>query len=48
MSNYTGSNKHVIIQDDSGIFSAVSFPDASDGSVTFHYEKGSASEKANL
>ena len=43
MSNYAGGTKHVLIRDDSGFFAGVAFPDASDGSVTFHYEKGATS-----
>lgn len=40
MTGYSGGTKHVGIIDDSGLFAAVSFPDAPDGSVVFHYIKG--------
>jgi ABC-2 type transport system permease protein len=40
MTGYSGGTKHVGIIDDSGLFSAVNFPDATDGSVVFHYVKG--------
>jgi ABC-2 type transport system permease protein len=39
MTGYSGGTKHVGIIDDSGLFSAVNFPDAPDGSVVFHYVK---------
>jgi ABC-2 type transport system permease protein len=39
ITSYSSSNKHVAIVDDSGIFSAVAFADAPDGSVIFQREK---------
>ncbi|MCW3125305.1 MAG: hypothetical protein JWO03_963 [Bacteroidetes bacterium] len=45
MSNYSGSSKQVGIIDDSGLFAAVTFPDAADGSVVFHYEDGTKTKE---
>ena len=39
MAGYSSGNKKVAIVDDSGIFRDVTFPDAEDGSVSFHVEK---------
>ncbi|MBS1684676.1 MAG: ABC transporter permease [Bacteroidetes bacterium] len=39
MSNYSGGTRQVAISDESGLFGGVVFPDATDGSVEFHYLK---------